>query len=175
MGQAWGFRGVGLGNWALHEGGVDSLAARFQLTDEQKAQFQELADRFQSENSDVLARWQQMRDEIQSLYNEDQMPTREAIQRIGDKYDHPGQQMRDALDQLQVESAALLTPEQRRSYRAPGRAYMGDRGGRLDARRGSRLSARRYLGQRGRVGQRSRRGMRLHQRHPGWPPPDSQG
>jgi hypothetical protein len=67
LGQAWGFRGVGLGNWALHENGVDSIAARFQLTEQQRAEFEALAQGFRSENGEVLSRWEQMRDEIQSF------------------------------------------------------------------------------------------------------------
>jgi Spy/CpxP family protein refolding chaperone len=169
LGQAWGFRGVGLGNWALHENGVDSIAARFQLTEQQRAEFEALAQGFRSENGEVLSRWEQMRDEIQSLYTDDQQPTRDAIVRIGEKYNHPSEEMSEALDQLQVESAALLTPQQRRSFR--GAAY-GARGGRWDARGGSRMTDRRYLGPRNRVAPHSGRGMRLHQRSPRRRPPE---
>ncbi len=141
-GEAWGLRGVGLGNWVLHENGLDSIAAWFDLTDEQRGEFEQLANEFRSENGEILQRWQQMRDEIQSLHTEDQMPTRDAIVRIGEKYNHPGQELAPALDQLQAEAAAILTPEQRQSYRrgvygrvGAGAGRMGIRGGRTGMRR----------------------------------------
>jgi Spy/CpxP family protein refolding chaperone len=166
-GEAWGFRGAGLGNWALHEGGIDSIAARFQLTDEQRGELEQLAAAFREENAEVLSRWEQMRDEIQALYTEDQMPTRAAIQRIGEKHNHPGQEMSLALDQLFVESAAILTPQQRQSFRGQAYGRMGAWGGRMMTGRSARQS---YGGHRGMRGhQRS-----FHRGRPGWQPPDSQ-
>ena len=160
-GEAWGFRGVGLGNWALHENGIDSIAARFQLTEEQRAQFEELGANFRSENADVLERWEQMRGEIEALYTEDQMPTRDAILRIGEKYNHPSRDMGPALDQLMVETAGLLTFDQRNSYRRWSDARLGRGSYRPSFRR--RLDNRRFTGS---PSQRGMRGYRYYRRRP---------
>jgi len=150
LGWSRGFTGIGQGNWALHEGGIDSLAAWFELTDEQRSQFEGLAAQFRQENAAVLERWDNMQQEIQALTTEDQRPTRAAIQRIGEKYNHPGEELRPALDQLQLEGAAILTPAQRRNAgRQLGRRASGTRGrvgiqrGRMDRRRLSPYELRR--------------------------------
>jgi hypothetical protein len=150
LGWSRGFTGIGRGNWALHEGGIDSLAAWFQLTDEQQSQFDELAAKFRGENAEALERWNNMQAEIQALTTEDQRPTRAAIQRIGEKYNHPGEELRPALDQLQVEGAAILTPAQRQmagrrlARRAGGtRGRVGIQRGRMDRRRLSPYELRR--------------------------------
>ncbi len=150
LGWSRGFTGIGQGNWVLHEGGVDSMAAWFQLTDEQRSQFEELAEQFRRDNADALERWNNMREEIQALTTEDQRPTRAAIQRIGDKYNHPGEELRPALDQLQVEAAALLTPAQRQNARlqlarraGAMRGLVGIRRGRMDRGRLSPYELRR--------------------------------
>jgi Spy/CpxP family protein refolding chaperone len=151
LGWSRGFTGIGQGNWALHEGGIDSLAAWFQLTDEQRGQFEELAAQFRRDNAEALDRWNNMQEEIQSLTTEDQRPTRAAIQRIGEKYNYPGEELRPALDQLRVAGAAILTPAQRQSAgrrlarRATGtRGRVGIQRGRMDRRRLSPYELRRH-------------------------------
>ena len=150
LGWSRGLTGIGQGNWALHEGGIDSLAAWFQLTDEQRSEFEELAAQFRRENAAALERWNNMREEIQALTTEDQRPTRAAKQRIGEKYSHPGEELQPALDQLRVEGAAILTPAQRQNAgrqlarRASAtRAYGGIQRGRMDRRRLSPYELRR--------------------------------
>lgn len=133
LGLARGFAGIGLGNWALYEGGTDSIAAWYGLTEEQHSQLLQLAATFRSENAEALQRWQQMQAEIQQLWTESQVPTRAAIISIGQKYGHPGLELQPALDRLQVQSTALLTPAQ---WRWVGRrSYWGRGGGGLGFRR----------------------------------------
>lgn len=165
MGQAWGFRGVGLGNWALHENGIDSIAARYQLTEEQRAQFEELGAQFRTENVDALNRWEQMQAEIEALYTETQVPTRAAIQSIGDKYNHPSQEMTPALDQLRVETSALLSYDQRQNYRRWSSARMG--------RGMSRPAFHRRLDNRRFTGSPNQRGMRGYRNYRRIPPPQN--
>ena len=173
-GETWGFRGIGLGNWVLHENGLDSIAAWYGLTDEQRGEFEQLANAFRSENSEALQRWEQMQDEIQSLYTEDQMPTRAAIVRIGEKYNHPSQELRPALDQLQAEAAAILTPEQRLRYGRGIYGRVGAGAGRMDIRGGRMTVPRRtpLIGRRP-IDLRGQRGSRLWNRRPGWRPPEN--
>ena len=45
-------RGFGMRSWALHENGVDSIATRIELTDEQRGQLADLARAFQDEKDD---------------------------------------------------------------------------------------------------------------------------
>ena len=159
LGLARGFTGVGLGNWALYEGGADSVAAWYQLTEEQRGKLGQLAAQFRSENADALQRWQQMQAEIQGLWTDNQQPTRAAIYSIGQKYGHPGLELQPALDQLHVQSTALLAPAQWQAFGR--RSYVGWGGG-----RGIR-SRRPYT----RYG--TFRGRARFNRWPGWSPPQN--
>ncbi|KPJ84275.1 MAG: hypothetical protein AMS18_16960 [Gemmatimonas sp. SG8_17] len=155
LGLGQGFTGAGLGNWVLYEGGADSLAAWYQLTEEQRGQLESLAAQFRSENADAVARWEQMQREIQALWTGNQPPTWAAINAVGEKYGHPGQELQPALDQLQQRFAALLPPIQRQFF---GRRAFGGMG------RGRGFASRRfgtgYRGFRGRPGFNSWRGWR---------------
>ncbi len=107
-GLARGFTDVGLGNWVLHEGGIDSIAAWYQFQDEHRDRLEQLTIQFQSENADVLERWRRMQREIQELWTGNQSPTRPAIHNVGEEYDHPGLELQPALEQLQLRATALL-------------------------------------------------------------------
>jgi Spy/CpxP family protein refolding chaperone len=139
--------GFGMRSWVLYENGVDSLAARIDLTDGQRSRLEALAQEFRSQNADALNRMTQMRADIDALWTEDQRPTREAMERIAEKYGHPAQDLRPALTQLHEDVAGIITVQQERQLRrgalagsmwgrrpAPGRGYraprMNQRGGR---------------------------------------------
>ena len=166
LGLARGFTGVGLGNWALYEGGIDSLAAWYQLTEEQRGQLGQISAQFRSENADALERWQQMQLEIQQLWTANQQPTQAAIYNIGQKYGHPGLELQPALDQLQIQSAALLTPGQ--SQFSGRRSFVGIGGG-----RGMRAVGRGSVSRGYNAGYRGCRGRRGFNRQLGWPPPQN--
>jgi len=127
LGIGRGFTGIGLGNWALHEGGADSLATWYGLGEEQREQLRRLAAEFRNANADALQRWQQMQLEIEALWSGNQYPTRAAVFTIGQKYGHPGLELQPALDRLQVQAGALLTPGQWQWYGR--RPYLGRGGG----------------------------------------------
>lgn len=163
--------GFGMRSWVLYENGIDSLAARIDLTDEQRSRLDALAQEFRSENADALGRMTQMREEIDALWTEDQRPTRDAMDRIAEKYDYPERELRPALTGLHEDMAGIITVQQQRQLQrgplgglmrgrraVPGRGY---RAPRMDRRGwGSVWGPRMYRGQRFRM-------RRI-------PPPDSQ-
>lgn len=112
--------GFGMRSWVLYEGGVDSLATVVDLSEQQRAELTELAQSFRADNADAIGRMNQMRAEIDSLWTEEQRPTRLAMSRIAEKYDYPGRDLRPALDQLHEDMSAILTVQQYRELR--GRA-----------------------------------------------------
>jgi len=141
-GMALGFTGIGLGNWALYEGGADSIAAWYQLTEEQRGLLEQTAAQFRSENADAVERWRQMQVEIQQLWTGNQPPTQAAIYSVGEKYGHPGLELQPALDQLQIQSTALITPAQWQFYGRRSFAQWGGGRGMRGAGRG--FASRRY-------------------------------
>jgi hypothetical protein len=112
-GLARGFTDVGLGNWVLHEGGADSIAAWYRLDGEHQARLDRLAVAFQREHTEALERWRSMRREIQESWDGMQPPARATIQEIGLKYDHPGLELQSALDRAQLRLSAILWLAQR--------------------------------------------------------------
>ncbi|UCG85697.1 MAG: Spy/CpxP family protein refolding chaperone [Gemmatimonadota bacterium] len=126
----WGPRGAGYGfgmrSWVLYEGGVDSLATRIELTEQQRSQLTELAQAFREENSDAVERMNNMRAEIAALSTEDQQPTRSALARIAEKYDYPERDLRPALYQLHSDMSGIITVQQQRQLlQAPARGFAG--------------------------------------------------
>jgi Spy/CpxP family protein refolding chaperone len=124
----WGPRGTGYGfgmrSWVLYENGVDSLAARIDLTEQQRSQLAELARTFRSENADAIERLSNMRAEIDALWTEDQQPTRTAIARIAEKYDYPERDLRPAFEQLHSDMSGIITVQQQRELlRGVGRGF----------------------------------------------------
>jgi hypothetical protein len=177
----WGPRGSGLGfgmrSWVLYDGGVDSLAAVVDLSEQQRGELAELAGSFRTENADAIERLNHMRAEIESLWTEEQRPTRLAISRIAEKYDNPARDLRPALNQLHEDMSGILTVQQQRlllrgrargfgrprGIAAPG--YWGrGRGGRFGpAPRFSPRAGRGFMG-----GGRTGRWPDMRQRR--WPP-----
>jgi Spy/CpxP family protein refolding chaperone len=151
--------GVGMRSWVLYENGVDSIAARIDLTDEQRSHLDSLAQQFRSENADALGRMTQMREEIDALWTEDQRPTREAMDRIAEEYGYPARDLRPALTRLHEDMAGIITVQQQRQLQRgalagsmwgrramPGRGY---RAPRMDRRSGRAMwGPRMYRGQR---------------------------
>jgi hypothetical protein len=151
--------GLGMRSWVLYENGVDSLAARTDLTDEQRSRLDSLAQQFRSENADALGRMTQMREEIDALWTEDQRPTREAMERIAEENGYPARDLRPALTRLHEDMAGIITVQQQRQLQRgalagsmwgrramPGRGY---RAPRMDRRSGHAMwGPRMYRGQR---------------------------
>lgn len=138
--------GVGMRSWVLYENGVDSIAARIDLTDEQRSHLDSLAQQFRSENADALGRMTRMREELDALWTEDQRPTREAMDRIAEEYGYPARDLRPALTRLHEDMAGIITVQQQRQLQRgtlagsmwgrramPGRGY---RAPRMDRRSG---------------------------------------
>jgi len=154
--------GFGMRSWVLYENGIDSLAARIDLTDEQRSRLDALAQGFRSENADALGRLTQMREEIDALRTEDQRPTRAAMDRIAEKYGYPARDLRPALTRLHEDMAGIITVQQQRQLQrgalagsmwgreaVPGRGY---RAPRMDRRGGGAMwGPRMYRGQRFRL------------------------
>jgi len=171
--------GFGMRSWALHENGVDSIAARVELTDEQRGQLEGLARGFQDENAEAVDRMNRMHAEIDTLWTDMQRPRWEAMDSIARKYDYPERDLRPALTKLHNDMAGIITVQQQRQlqdrrplagrsrWAGAGRGYMGSGRGPTSMRRGqagfSQRGGRRLVG-RNRMGQMQR--MRLHR-----PPP----
>jgi len=117
-------QGFGMRSWALYEGGVDSIAAVVDLTEEQRAQLDELAQRFRSENSDAIDRMSQMRAEIDALWTDVQRPRMDAMTQIAEKYSHPERDLRPALTNLHKDMAGIITVKQQVQLQR-GRALVG--------------------------------------------------
>ncbi len=163
--------GFGMRSWVLYENGVDSLAERIDLTDEQRDRIEALAHEFHNDNADAIERMTRMRAEIDALRTEDQRPTREAIARIAEEHGYPERDLRPALNQLHEDMAEIVTVQQQRQLqRSPPAGSIGGRG----AMAGRGYRSPRAFQRGGRVmrgyprfgGQR----LRLHR----IPPPDSQ-
>jgi hypothetical protein len=164
-------------SWALYENGVDSIATIIDLTAEQRAQLDELVQRFHSENSDAIARMNQMRAEIDGLWTDVQRPRRAVMDSIAQKHGYPERELRPALTQLHNQTAGIITVQQQaelqRGRSLAGRsrwntAYQGWRSGYASRRGGLRPqfgmrgnNAGRWAG---RTGQMQR--LRLHRRPP---------
>ena len=173
-------QGFGMRSWVLQQGGVDSIAAIIDLTEEQRSQLDELARSFHEENAAAIERMNQMRAEIDALWTDVQRPRREAMEQIAEKYSFPEQDLRPALTRFHSDVAGIITVQQqtqlqrnrslsRRSHwNTVGRAYRGGQRG-FASRRGfnqSRSVARGGRGgmRAGRTGQMQR--LRLHRRPP---------
>ena len=175
-------QGFGMRSWALYENGVDSIAAVVDLTEEQRAQLDELAQNFRSENSDAIDRMSQMRAEIDALWTDVQRPRMEAMSQIAEKYNYPERDLRPALTKLHNDVTGIITVQQqaqlqrgrtlagRSRWSSSGQAYMGGGGQRRFAsQRGGFAPQYGMRGQgagmvAGRMGQMQR--MRLHRRPP---------
>ncbi len=176
-GNAFGMR-----SWVLYENGVDSIAAVVDLTEEQRAQLDELAQSFRSENSDAIDRMSQMRAEIDALWTDVQRPRMEAMSQIAEKYNYPESDLRPALIQLHNDVAGIITVQQqsqlqrgrtlagRSRWSASGQAYWGGGGHRQFASQRGGFTSR--YGMRGRgagmgVGRMGQmQWMRFHRRPP---------
>ncbi len=176
--------GFGMRSWVLDENGLDSLAARADLTDEQRLRLDGLAQEFRTENADAVDRMNRMRAKIDALRTEDQQPTREAMNRIAKEHGYPERDLRPALTKLHEDMAEIITVQQQRQLQRgttisgrgqramAGRGYRTGRGG--FAASGRRPAPRAYQrGGRGMAGRNQMyRGQRLRLHR--IPPPDSQ-
>ena len=174
--------GFGMRSWVLYENGVDSIAAVVDLTEEQRAQLDELAQSFRSENSDAIDRMSQMRAEIDALWTDVQRPRMEAMSQIAENYNYPERDLRPALTKLHNDVAGIITVQQqmqlqrgrvlvgRSRWSSSGQAYLGGGGQRRFAsHRGGFASQYGMRGRGaglgvGRMGQMQR--MQLHRRPP---------
>ena len=173
-------QGFGMRSWALYESGVDSIAAVIDLTEEQRAQLDELVHSFRNENSDAIDRMSQMRSEIDALWTDLQRPRAEAMSQIAEKYNFPERDLRPALTRLHNDVAGIITVQQqtqlqrgrvlagRSRWSRAGQAYQGGQRRFASGQRGARSQ----FGMRGRgagrgvgrAGQMQR--LRIHRRPP---------
>jgi len=157
--------GGGLGRVVLSDSAMDRFAERMELSEGQRGQLQNLADAYRSENADVLARMENLRDEMRTLREGDERPTRETLAGVFQKYDHPDLELRLAQSKLDRNVRSMLTPEQQRRFA---------RGARADVRAGARfirgvrpLPGREWNGRPGTIRRPADRGLRRVPRRPG--------
>jgi hypothetical protein len=176
----WGPRGTGYGfgmrSWVLYENGVDSLAARIDLSEQQRSQLAELARTFRAENADAIERMNNMRAEIDALSTEDQRPTRSAMARIAEEYNYPERDLRPALGRLHHDMGGIITVQQQSQLLRGSARGFGRAGGEASPGYGVRGRGQGRFAPAPRFNQRGGRGvarggrmgqpMRLHRRPP---------
>ena len=108
--------GGGLGSVVLSDSAVDRFAERIELSEEQLGQLQNLAEAYRSENADVMARMESLREEMCAMREGDERPTRGALADVLQRYDHPDLELRLAQSKLDRNVRAMLTPDQERRF-----------------------------------------------------------
>jgi len=106
--------GGGLGSVVLSDSAMDRFAERMELSEEQRGQLQDLAEAYRNENADVVARLESLREEMRTLREGDERPTRAAVADVFRKYDHPDLDLRLVRGKLDRNVRAMLTPDQQR-------------------------------------------------------------
>lgn len=114
MSQAGSQGRAGLGSIVLRDSSLDRFAERLELSVEQRSQLRILAVEYRNNNTDALSRLEGMREEIRALHENDQRPTREAIDDVIERYDHPDLEIALAERRLGRNVRSLLTPDQER-------------------------------------------------------------
>ena len=106
--------GLHLGSIVLRDSALQWFAERFQLSQEQQNQMQEIADAYRNDNADVLERMKLMREELRALRDSSSHPTREMFAEVIERYDHPDLDLARAERRLGSSVLSILTPEQKR-------------------------------------------------------------
>jgi len=108
----------------------------FNLTPEQKTQFQELRRKFRQENAQLIGSLVTKRLELQSLWTDSKSDPKALLDKEKELRDLQNQ-MRDKMIQLKLEARKFLTPEQIANWRSGWGMSHGHRMG-YDRRKGSR-------------------------------------
>ena len=131
--------GAGIAQWIIQEDGLDRLADRVELTDEQRGRLQDLVDSFRRENADALDRMARLQAERDSLLRRDARPRslalHDSLMALGNKYNHPGDDLFAPMNRLGRDAFDVLTPDQqgllaRWGHMAPGHMQPGAVSGR---------------------------------------------
>ena len=104
----------GLGAIMLNDTALNRFADRIQLTEEQQNELQAIAQSYRADNAETLNRLNGMRAELRALRDSADRPTRDALDEIVERYEHPDLDMARAERELGRDLRALLTPDQER-------------------------------------------------------------
>ena len=126
---------AGLGAIVLRDSALDRFAEQIELTDEQRGQLRELADTYRNENADALDRIERMQEELRALRDGDERPTRQALDEVVERYDHPDLDLVRANRVLDRNARAILTPDQEIILARGARMRVQDPRSRLAVRR----------------------------------------